>query len=68
MKKKKTLTKKTKGAPKKDIEDVLEGLTLSSSIASLEELSSETLEFSTMKHKELLKDYEKLRFKKKSKK
>lgn len=47
-----------------DFSDVVGTMTLTSAISSLSTLTSETLEFSSMKNKNLLKDFEKLRFKK----
>jgi len=49
---------------KTDFSDVAATMTLTSAISSLSTLTSETLEFSSMKNKNLLKDFEKLRFKK----
>ncbi len=49
---------------KTDFSDVGGTMTLTSGISSLSTLTSETLEFSSMKNKNLLKDFEKLRFKK----
>lgn len=49
---------------KTDFSDVAGTMTLTSAISSLSTLTSETLEFSSMKNKNLLKDFEKLRFKK----
>ncbi len=49
---------------KTDFSDVIDTLTLASAIATLPTLASESLEFSTVKNKNLLKDYEKIRFKK----
>jgi uncharacterized membrane protein len=49
---------------KTEISDVAGTMTLTSAISSLSTLTSETLEFSSMKNKNLLKDFEKLRFKK----
>ena len=49
---------------KTDFSDLVGTMTLTSAIASLSTLTNETLEFSSMKNKNLLKDFEKLRFKK----
>jgi hypothetical protein len=49
---------------KTDFSDIIDTLTLTSAISTLSSLAGETLEFSTMKNKNLLKDYEKIRFKK----
>lgn len=49
---------------KTEISDVAGTMALTSAISSLSTLTNETLEFSSMKNKNLLKDFEKLRFKK----
>ena len=68
MKKKKSLTKKTKKNPQKDLRNLLNEVKVSSTFVGLSDLSGETFGFSTIEHKELLKDYEKLRFDKRKKK
>ncbi|GFO97342.1 hypothetical protein ig2599ANME_1542 [groundwater metagenome] len=45
---------------KNDLSDVINTITLTSSISSLSSLANETLEFSTIKNRNLLKNYEKI--------
>lgn len=53
-----------KDKDKTDFSDMIDTLTLASAVSTLSSLASETLEFNTIKNKNLLKDYEKIRFKK----